>query len=319
MMPFTIDQVDGKEGWKLLFGSDQAWPAWMNAVRVVSIASDWFGTSKFPPDTVMRSAAARLNRTGVAFATTSLAQSWVHEPACGQGVESYTDPPGNLRVAQALRGDGFTLAYVVMDEPLWYGHYYSGPNACHSSIANTAERAAAIMREYLQVFPQVLIGENEPTSLVTMPGWRGAYRAWQRAFQDAVGKPISFLRADIQWNDPQWRGHLGEMVDFAQGEQVDAGIIYNGNLPPGTSYTPPAQGTQTTPAEEAANRLWLHRAARNFMDIEQRDGLAPDQAVFESWGTLPLRTVSVRPTGTSPEERLGENYLIQTYLSMHRR
>jgi hypothetical protein len=317
MMPYTVAQVDGKQGWTTLFTSGAAWPSWMRQVRVVSISSDWYGTSNFPPDGVMRATAARLARADIAFAATSLAQSWVHEPSCGQGVESYTDPPGNLAVARKLRAYGFTLAYVTMDEPLWYGHYYTGPNACRSSIDNAAARAAAIMREYIKVFPNVVIGDTEPVSLTTQPDWRSAYRAWQRAFAARVGRQIRFLRADVQWTDPAWQADLARMFDFARGIQLPVGIIYNATLPAGTSYTPPADATRTTRPQEATNARWLAIAAGNFTRIEQRDGLVPDQAVFESWSTLPIRTVTTPPSAGYPDGEPGEDELIRQYLDLH--
>ena len=48
----------------------------------------------------------------------------------------------NQTVAKLLRA-GATVSYISMDEPLWFGHYYSDKNACRSSIDNLAERTHA--------------------------------------------------------------------------------------------------------------------------------------------------------------------------------
>jgi hypothetical protein len=57
---------------------------------------------------------------------------------------------------------GAEVGYIAMDDPLWFGHYYNGKNACHSSIDNVAERVAKNLHEYLKVFPNAIIGDGEP-------------------------------------------------------------------------------------------------------------------------------------------------------------
>lgn len=316
LMPYTESQVDGRQGWDRLFAPGAVWPAGMERVQVVSMASDWFATANFPPNHVMRAAAARLRQDGIAFATISLAQSWVGEPACGQGVEGYTDPPGNARLAHKLKMFGFDLAYVVMDEPLWYGHYYAGPNACASTIDNVAERAAAIVREYVARFPAVVIGENEPVSLASQSGWQADYQAWQAAFAHAMGRPIAFLRADVQWNNPAWPSELAAMLAFSRAEHLPVGIIYNTFRPSNEPYTPPVLGTSTTPYQESVNAQWMSAALANIAAIEQANG-APDQAIFQSWGPLPIRSLSTAPSRRYPAGKLGEDYLVQQYLLSH--
>jgi hypothetical protein len=87
---------------------------------------------------------------------------------------------------------------VLMDEPLFYGRYHDGHDACHSSIENVAERAAAIIREYQNAVPNVVIGDGEPFPAITdQPDWQAEYKAWMKAFSAATGQNIAFLQVDI--------------------------------------------------------------------------------------------------------------------------
>jgi len=86
---------------------------------------------------------------------------------------------------------------VTMDEPLFYGRYYDGHDACHSPIENVAERAAAIMREYRNAFPNIVIGDAEPFPAITdQHNWQADYKAWMKAFSVATGQNIAFLDVD---------------------------------------------------------------------------------------------------------------------------
>ena len=245
--------IDGAQGWNKMFGDARTpLPDFMDHVQVLA-AADIAHT----PDDVLANAFIKLKPKHLPFAIESLAQSWVHQggPAnCGNGVESYTDPPGNWRVAQKLKAAGGELAIVAMDEPLFYGHFYDGRNACHSSIANVAERAVAIMAEYKKLFPQVVIGDIEPVpAIAEHPGWQNEYRQWMTAFSAAMGQPLAFLQIDINWSKPDWPVKLQETVAFARTVKLPFSIIYNGNV----------HGDPTP-----TNEKWLNSAVQNFLEIE---------------------------------------------------
>nr|WP_291692149.1 hypothetical protein [Bradyrhizobium sp.] len=184
--------VDGPQGWRKLFDDPNApWPDFMNHVQVVAAA----GIMQVPDD-VLAKMFVKLKQKHISFAMESLAQSWVHEPECGHGVESYYDPPGARKVAEKIKAAGGQIDIVAMDEPLYYGRYYSGRDACHSSIENVAERAAAILREYQKVFPNVVIGDIEPFPAITsQSNWQNEYSVWMQAFSAASGQKLAFLQS----------------------------------------------------------------------------------------------------------------------------
>lgn len=290
--------VDGPQGWNKLFvDSDAPWPGFMNHVQVVAAA----GIMQVPDD-VLSKMFTRLREKHIPFAMESLAQSWVHEPECGHGVESYYDPPGARKVAEKIRADGGQIDYIAMDEPLFYGRYYSGHDACHSSIDNVAERAAAIMREYQKLFPNVVIGDIEPFPAITsQPNWQAEYTAWSKAFSAAMGQKLAFLQIDINWRGgtgggsrADWQQSLRQTTSFAQSHQLPIGIIYNGNMTPAMS----------------SDKEWLDSAAQNIAQIEGKMGIIPSQAIFHSWDKFPRRSIT-------DETGLGEDYLVKYYLSRH--
>jgi hypothetical protein len=53
---------------------------------------------------------------------------------CGKHVEGYVPPGGSAYVAKRIKSLGGELAYIGIDEALWFGRYYSGANACHAAI-----------------------------------------------------------------------------------------------------------------------------------------------------------------------------------------
>jgi hypothetical protein len=283
--------VDGPQGWNRLFVEpDAPWPSFMDHVQVVAAT----GIAQTPVD-VLAKTFAKLKQHHVKFAIESLAQSWVNEPPCGHGVESFYDPPGARKVAEKIKATGGELAYVAMDEPLFYGRYYSGHDACHSSIDNVAERAAAIIREYKKVFPNVVVGDVEPFPAITdQSNWRDEYQRWLQAFNAAMGQPIAFLQVDINWRRPNWQQSLKQTTDFAKAERLRLGIIYNADI-----------GKDAGTSED-----WLVSAATNLGKIETQMRIEPDQAVFHSWGRFPQRLIT-------DQSGPGEDYLVKLYLQQH--
>jgi len=290
--------VDGPQGWRKLFGeADAPWPDFMNRVHVVAAA----GIMQVPDD-VLAKMFVKLKQKHLTFAIESLAQSWVHEPECGHGVESYYDPPGARKVAEKIKAAGGQIDIVAMDEPLYFGRYYSGRDACHSSIENVAERAAAIMREYQQVSPNVVIGDIEPFPAITsQPNWQNEYAAWMQAFSAASGQKLAFLHVDINWRGgtggqrpADWQQSLREITSFAETHRLSIGIIYNANMTPAIS----------------SDKAWLDNAAQNIAQVEGKMGIIPAQAVFHSWDKFPRRSIT-------EEAGLGEDYLVKYYLTQH--
>jgi hypothetical protein len=283
--------VDTRQGWMRLSEPDAPLPKALEHVPVVVISPDI-------PDDILAKTVAVLNRHRIKLAMEVLAQSWVGQPKCGGNVESYTDPPGNTRIAQRIHAAGGTLTYVTMDEPLYFGHYYDGMNACHSSIENVAERAAAIIHEYCAVFPELQVGDTEPVpSLNKQPHWRSDYQQWLKAFRAATGMPIRFLNMDINWPEDSghWDAAVQNLSAFAGQIRLPIGVIYNASIVGGAQ----------------SDEQWLDSTVKNLTRVESELKIAPAKVLFESWDAFPRRSFG-------DESGPGEDYLVLQYLRAHK-
>jgi hypothetical protein len=194
----AISSPAGHHSWELLFyRPDAPWPAHMDHVTVVGILTQ--ALLKIP-DAELTKVAARLKEKHMALGIEMLAQADDDPPGCGSGVEGYYAPFMVAALAGKLKRTGAELSYIAMDEPLYFGHYYNGKNACHSSIDNVAERVAKNLHEYLKVFPNAIIGDGEPFPAITdQPNWKDDYKHWIDAFHAKVGKELAFTDVDINW------------------------------------------------------------------------------------------------------------------------
>jgi hypothetical protein len=215
----------GHHSWEVLYlQPNGTWPAFMDHVTVVGILTQVLVNM---PDADLAKVAARLKDKHVALGIEMLAQADDDPPGCGGGVEGYYAPYMVANIAAKLKRTGAEPRYIAMDEPLWFGHYYNGKNACHSSIANVAERVAKNLDEYLKVFPNVTIGDGEPFPAITdQPNWKDDYKRWIEAFHAKVGKELAFSNVDINWGVKNWPRSVEAFQSFAKDARMPMGIIY---------------------------------------------------------------------------------------------
>ena len=131
-----ISAPEAHASWDTLFyRPDATWPEFMNHVQAVGILTQ--ALVKIP-DADLGKVVARLKKARRARhrdAGAGLYVPGVDAPThCGEGVEGYFAPAETAALAAKLERAGGALAYIAMDEPLWFGHYYHEKNACHSSI-----------------------------------------------------------------------------------------------------------------------------------------------------------------------------------------
>jgi hypothetical protein len=280
------------QSWDTLFYQpDAPWPEFMNHVTAVGILTQVLAQIS---DGNLAKVVAKLKQKHIALGVEMLAQAY-DPPGCGGGVEGYFPTNQVTQLAAKLKRAGAEVAYIVMDEPLWFGHYFDGPHACHSSIENVADRVAENLNEYLKVFPNAIIGDGEPFPAITnQPAWRDDYRHWLAAFRTKTGRALAFTTVDINWGHTEWPQGLQAFVSFARDVHMPVGIIFNA-APPNKNMT---------------NEEWLNDAQRNLVYIEKTLGLMPRWAVFASWVRFPGRAISVT-------DGLGEDYLVKQYLRLH--
>ncbi len=225
-----------------------------------------------------------LKRRHIALGLGILPTNWFHEPPCGQGVEGYSDPGSANDAVAKLGKAGASVGLISMDEPLWFGHYYGGENACRSSIDNLAERTAVLVKIFTAAFPNAIVGDTEPFPAVSsQPNWAAGFSAWMAAFHKAAGTPLAFLQLDFNWGAPQLNtgaAHDGsnaaaiaalarDVATIARSNGLQVGMIYWGG--------------------GGSDAAWMDAARLHVREVEAA-GIKPDQVIFASWNRYPART-----------------------------
>ena len=123
-----------------------------------------------------------------------------------------------------------------------------------------------------RIFPKIEVGDIEPVGAPFLPDWTDEIRQWMAAYRNAVGEPLRFFHADVNWNGP-WRQHLKTLVPMLRAEHIPFGVIYIGN--PG----------------DASGEEWAQHAEEKFVDVEASPEFVPDQAIFQSWLPQPERNL----------------------------
>lgn len=251
-----------------LFEPDAPWADAASHVKVFKLYASYLsGAPQQDIDTIV----ADLKRRRIAIAletgVMNVGPKATNPPCGGLGlVEGYATPQLARAISRKVKQAGGAIRYIAMDEPLWYGHYFKGrpggQRGCRSSIGEIVEQIRAPLQVYLEEFPDVEIGDIEPTNVAEQDDWRGALSAWASGFQEATGRSLAFMHLDVPFLRP---GEEGFAVDFYKYSEDlkhrhvigSVGIIYNG-----------------TPAD-ASDELWTEDAKRHMQALEDRDGLVP--------------------------------------------
>jgi hypothetical protein len=261
--PGAVDLMD-------LFQPGAPWKGAASYVQVFLLPTMFLA---WVPDDQLATIVQDLNRRGIALAMASLAQSVVGQPQCGHNVEGYGDPGMAQTIADKIKRVGGKLSFVAMDEPLFFGHFFNSPFACHSTVDNVAERVAAVVSRYRAVFPDVRVGDIEPAGATLFPGWDITFDAWVGAFQKAVGTPLAFLQIDADWNNPNHVEGIRRSAEIAARNRLPVGMIYDGK------------------DNDTSDRQWITSAKANIIAAESILGRRPDQAIFETWVAHPSRVL----------------------------
>ena len=204
------------------------------------------------------------------------------QQACGVGVEGFGASDATRAIAERIKKNGGELRYVAMDEPLFYGRYFKGKNACQWSMSDVARDIApraAILRE---IFPSVEIGDVEPVGAAQNmpPDWVGQIAQWIQVYQQVVGQKLSFFRADVAWTSP-WQQQLAAVKRLAHARGMKFSVIYDGGG-----------------SKQENDILWTQEAAQRFHAVESNPSLAPDQVIFQSWARWPHKMLPETQPGT---------------------
>ena len=209
---------------------------------------------------------------------------------CGFHVEGYSAPGEAVAAAQRIKSLGGVIQYFSMDEPLFYGHYYSGPNACHASIADIAKETAEKIRRVREVFPQVQFGDVEPPQAFPPSTWLADLQTWFDAFHTDTGQRLAYFRFELFFAQ-SWQQYIPPLTQLLRREGIPLQVIYDSN----------ADDAKASDERAVAGTI------ANFKAYELGGRPPPDAASIQFWSKYPSHVLPE----TDPRSA---TYLIDQYV-----
>ena len=225
-----LDPHEGPQGardFMELFRPDAPWQQAASHVEAFEVGG---GMAYQGPEADLRQIIADLRRRNIALAVGMGPLSGMVDGVqrCGYHVEGYGAPGGPLAVAQRMARFGGVVQYFVMDEVVYYGHVYNGPNACHSSPSDIAKEIADKIRQVRTVFPQAQYGDVEPSPIPSLPQatWLADLATFFDAFQANTGTKLAFFRLDLDWRGA-WQPLIPPLAQILKQRGIPLQIIYD--------------------------------------------------------------------------------------------
>ena len=271
-----------------LFTPDAPWEKAASHTRVFKLYSSFVNpASQGQIDTVV----ADLKRRGIPIALeVGVIDVNFKDPVppCGGFglVEGYGTPATALNICSKIKKAGGEISYLVMDEPLYYGHYFTknpgkSQPGCHSPISQIISLSIPTLDAFVQQFPHIVIGEAEPTEIAAFANWQDSLHTWASTFQSTMGRPLAFLHLDIPWANGAPSKEPADALAFYQYAQTlkkehllgKIGIIFNG-----------------TP-RDTTDAAWMQDARNHVLELQDKYRLHPDQAIIQSWMPHPTHAM----------------------------
>jgi hypothetical protein len=261
-----LDALTTQSDWGDLFTNKPTWAAVAQRLTVYETSNEYIEREN---DANLVKIWTDLSARGIKFAVALQPVEIDKDQKCGIG-EGYSPQQDNAAGAEKLRRLGIVPSIIVLDEPLWFGHF--DLTKCQFTTADLADRVGRNVNEYLGRFPDAIVGEIEPFPVVSNQStWKADYAAFSARLGAAQGRPISFLQTDVDWSAPDHLSALVEAKTTASLLGQKFGIIYNG--------TPDA----------GSGEIWVGEAIKHFEDVESIGRLIPDQAIAATWDANPKK------------------------------
>lgn len=258
-----VQGVVGHPDFPRLFENPELWPTGLSRVNVFQFRAPYL--ARKPKESARYYAFLQAHHIDIAAAMNVL-------PAenCGQGVEG-TLPRKNIAdYARRIKIGGIAIAYVVMDEPLFYGHDYDGRNACHFSIAEVARGVADSVSAIRAYHPHAKFILVEPEQVLS--GGTGELVEFLNAYKVGVGEYPSSVRFDVLWGR-DWRNQLPTFIAALRARGISYGVIYNGL------------------GSSRSDAAWIGSAQENARSFPSFVHGTPNHIVIQTWQAFPLRDI----------------------------
>jgi hypothetical protein len=257
-----------------LFDSPSPWPTGLAHIDVMQLRAPWF--LRMPPETGQK-VVNFLKGHDIALA---VPLGFVSSDTCGQGVEGIGTARGQNVYPREMKKRGIDLTYVVMDEPLFHGHDYNGPNACRFSIEQVVDSVATNVRMVRSYYPDMkFIWVEPPQSLV---GGAQEMAQFLDLYKARLGEyPVS-VRFDIAWGQhdkwhTEWHAVLPGFIQALKARGIGYGIIFDAGHLDGR-----------VPNTDAG---WIASAKADVADWMSTVRDKPNQIVIQTWSPNPVRIV----------------------------
>ncbi|MEW6437413.1 MAG: hypothetical protein AB1508_09650 [Pseudomonadota bacterium] len=255
-----------------MFEPGAPWAKAMSRLTGVSIAQNL--VTNGPPDK-LRAFYAFLKQKHLKLAIGIGLLTW--SDACGKHVEGYVPPGGSDYVARRIKALGGELSSIDIDEAFWFGRFYGGANACHSSVDTLAANVAANFAAYRRVFPDVQLSDSEP--LGPPPSgdpagrWAKETRAWLDAVQAHTGVHLAAEHEDItDWQRPL-NSYLPAVAKLVRANHIAFAPII------------------IAASGHGPDSAWMASAEHNIRLLRASAAWPPDQLVFATWYVYPTHNL----------------------------
>jgi hypothetical protein len=199
---------------------------------------------------------------------------------CGNGIEGTGGVATATALSQRVQSLGGELAYVAMDEPLYFGHYSTQAGTCQLPIATLASNVEQTFVTYQSFFAAVQMGDIEPfmnmMELSPLPPplppllstWAPDYASWMDAFTAANGGiPLAFVHDDTDYS-ATWKSNLPTLLNILAPRGVPYGLIHDGYQPSSSSLE------------------WM-ATAEGYLDFSLALGSNVQHNIFQTWNAFP--------------------------------
>jgi hypothetical protein len=190
---------------------------------------------------------------------------------CGQGMEGIMSHKGIDFYPRAIKKAGVQLDYILMDEPLYFGHDYSEKsNTCRLPIRAVAEGVAESVKTIRSYHPNAKFVLSEPEQ--GLPGGPQELAEFLDTYKSVLNEyPVS-VRFDVQWHK-DWRRDLPPFISMLHARNIGYGVIYNATRAP------------------KDDRAWIRSAKDNVQAWRGAIHVQPDHVMIQTWNPNPVRIV----------------------------
>jgi hypothetical protein len=252
-----------------LFRPDAPWQQAASHVQVFEVTGQ-LRTTASDRDLIQIINDLRRRGIGLAMSMGPLSGNTYAGKPCGFHVEGYSAPLEAVALAERVKSLGGVIQYFTIDEALYYGHYWGGTNACHSSIADIARETAEKIRRVRAVFPEVQFGDVEPIQGFPPATWLADLQTWFDAFHADTGQPLAFFRFELIFTQP-WQQYIPPLTQLLRREGIPLQVIYDSN----------ADDARASDARAVAGTI------ANFKAYESDGRSPPDAAAIQYWSKYP--------------------------------